>query len=111
VLTARDGREALGVLEGRADVDLLFTDVVMPGGISGLDLAGLARSLRPSLRILTTSGHMGRAEAEPEAETSFRTLPKPYRRRDLARAIREALDGPAPAVPARPAQKPRAVAS
>jgi hypothetical protein len=79
--------------------------------MSGLDLAGLAGTLRPFLRILTTSGHMGRAEAGPEAEASFPTLPKPYRRRDLARAIRAALDAPDPRQGARPPARARAAAS
>jgi CheY-like chemotaxis protein len=90
VLTASSAREALTVLQGGEAIDLLFTDVVMPDGMSGLDLAREAQRLRPALRILATSGHLGRVEAD---QPKVPVLNKPYRRHDLARAVRAALDG------------------
>jgi len=93
VLVAASGPEALPFLASGATIDLLFTDVVMPGGMTGRQLAEAARSMRPGLRVLFTSGytenvivHAGRLD--PDA----RLLSKPYRRVDLARRIRDALD-------------------
>src|SRR5689334_12269932 len=57
VITAVDGREALTLLEQSAKVDILFTDIVMPGGISGWELAERAQKLRPTLKVLLTSGY------------------------------------------------------
>jgi hypothetical protein len=57
VLEAATGAEAMDVLDQSPAVDLLFTDVVMPGGMGGRDLADAARKLRPSLKVLFTSGY------------------------------------------------------
>jgi PAS domain S-box-containing protein len=96
VLEAEDGPAALRLLEapGRA-VDLLFTDVVMPGGMTGIDLAELALRRWPELRVVFTSAY-----AEPElvqrglAEGS-QWLRKPHTALDLARTLRRVLDRPA----------------
>ncbi len=92
VIEAADGPSAMTVLEQRHDVDLLFTDIVMPGGMNGRELADAARRLRPGLRVLYTSGytenaivHHGRLDA------GALLLGKPYRRRELDRAVRAAL--------------------
>jgi PAS domain S-box-containing protein len=93
-LVARTGPEALAILDQEGSVDLLFTDVVMPGGISGIDLARAAGRSRPDLKILLTSGYAG---SEPEAQSARREFPfiaKPYRTPALARKLREALPGP-----------------
>ncbi len=96
VQTASSGDEALAVLEDGAEFDLLFTDVVMPGGMSGRELAGAATELRPGLRVLYTSGytensvvHHGRLDPDVQL------LSKPYRRDELARRVRRVLDEPA----------------
>ncbi len=89
VVAARTGAEAADILAGPDALDLLFTDVVMPGGMSGLDLARQARRLRPGLPVLATSGHVGEREA---GEVDVPILPKPYDRAELARAVRRALD-------------------
>jgi PAS domain S-box-containing protein len=93
VLVASSGPEALPILNSDARIDLLFTDVVMPGGMTGRQLADAAREARPGLRVLFTTGftenaivHQGRLD--PDA----RLLSKPYRRVELARRIRESLD-------------------
>jgi len=95
VLEAPDGDGALDVLREGTTVDLLFSDVVMPGGLTGPQLALAARGLRPTLRVLYTSGYTENADLHrgmPGAEL----LAKPYLRAEFAAAIRRALDAPAP---------------
>jgi signal transduction histidine kinase len=95
VLDADSGARALAVLRERDDVDLLFTDIVMPGGLSGRDLADEALVLRPRLRVLYTSGYSENAIVHHgRLDPGVNLLAKPYRRAELARAVREAL-GPA----------------
>ena len=94
VLSARSGEEALAVLE-RPDsgtVDLLFSDVVMPGGINGLVLAERARVLRPGLRVLLASGYSDDLLTRGEPSSAVDVLAKPYCRTDLAGRVRAALD-------------------
>ncbi len=93
VLEASNGREALEVLGGGAPIDLLFTDVVMPGGVSGRQLADQAAKLRPGLKVLYTSGYAENAIAhQGRLDPGVLLLEKPYLRTELARKIREALD-------------------
>ncbi len=94
VLSAADGSEALRLLEKNSSIDLLFSDIVMPGGISGPQLAQQALKTRPRLKILYTSGytentviHHGRLDP------GVLLLNKPYHRRDLAAKLRAALEG------------------
>jgi CheY-like chemotaxis protein len=92
VLVARDAQEALDVLRGPERVDLLFSDVVMPRGMNGAELARLARALRPELPVLLTSGYTARALSEEHGiADDFPLLPKPYRVAELACALRGAL--------------------
>ncbi len=87
---------ALGLLaEKRAAV--LFTDVVMPGEIDGPKLARAALARWPSLKILLTSGHEDAVGLGHVRD--FRLLVKPYRSADLARVLREAIDGDKPSRP------------
>jgi PAS domain S-box-containing protein len=95
VRQAADGNEALTMLRQGEPIDLLFTDIVMPNGVSGLDVFAEARQLYRDLRVLFTSGYSERFVDERPADsegTSF--LPKPYGREKLAAAIRNALGGP-----------------
>jgi CheY-like chemotaxis protein len=93
VETATDGEDALARLQTGLPVDLLFTDVVMPGRISGIELARRTRMLRPDLPILFTSGFAQDAlEQDAAAGEPIALLAKPYRRDELARRLREALD-------------------
>ncbi len=96
VIDAASGAQALPLLDAEEPIDLLFTDVVMPGGMSGRQLADEARRRRPGLRVLYTSGYSENAIVHHgRLDTGVQLLPKPYRRADLARAIRQALGGPA----------------
>jgi CheY-like chemotaxis protein len=92
VIAVENGPAALAELEQGRKVDLLFTDIVMPGGMTGHDLAVKASAARPGLRVLFTSGFPDSAE-QKKLDMAIRLLAKPYRRADLARALREALEG------------------
>lgn len=94
VLQAPDGHAALKIMErDAAAIDLLFSDVVMPGGMDGYALARAAAERYPRIRVLLTSGFPGDTLARLGAKAkAFPLLGKPYRRDELARAIREALD-------------------
>lgn len=94
VLEADNGEVALRILEGgEEDIDLLFTDVVMPGAPNGVTLSRRARQLRPGLATLLTSGFPGEAfRTDLELDAGEALLSKPYRKLDLARALRVALD-------------------
>jgi len=93
VLEAGDGMAALRVLEHlQTDVDLLFTDVVMPG-MSGRELSDEARKLRPSLKVLFTSGYTRNAIVHGgRLDPGVELLPKPFTSRSLAERVRELLD-------------------
>ena len=94
VLEAGNGPEALALLEAEPQVDLLFTDVVMPGGITGAELARRATARSPGLRVLLTSGY-ARDVLDGQIINDLHThlLYKPYTVEELARQVREALDG------------------
>ena len=75
------------------DIDLLFTDVVMPAGINGLELAENALKLRPGLKVLYTSGYTENAFMQSgHIKPGINLLSKPYGKYELARRIREVLD-------------------
>ncbi|UEX76563.1 PAS domain S-box protein [Sediminicurvatus halobius] len=98
VRTAADGAEALATLQREPAVDLLFTDVVMPGGLSGPELARAVRERRPELPVLFTSGYTQQAVMrDGRLESGVRMLQKPYRRAELAAKLREALGRTHPA--------------
>jgi signal transduction histidine kinase/ActR/RegA family two-component response regulator len=92
VLVAESGPAAVTVLEKGEKVDLVFSDVVMAGGMSGVDLARWVREHRPGTRILLTSGFADVAEDDAAAGLDIKLLRKPYKQADLARAVREALE-------------------
>jgi PAS domain S-box-containing protein len=98
VLLAATGEDALPFLESDAHIDLLFTDVVLPGKLGGKALAERARKLRPNLAVIYSSGytqnsiiHQGRLDADVEL------LSKPYKKQDLARRLRSVLGRRKPA--------------
>jgi len=95
VETAANGPAALAILRTGKTFDLLFTDVVMPEGMSGYDLAAAAQHLQPGLRVLYTTGFAGRLPNSSDTmHDVHRMLYKPYQQSDLARAVRAALDLP-----------------
>lgn len=97
VIPAKDGPEALAILQGGEHVDLLFTDVVMPGGMNGWELAARAQRLRPGLKVLLTSGYaVETLAARGRGHAEMLLLNKPYRKSELARRVREALAAPPP---------------
>ena len=93
VLEAANGHEALDIINRGDPVDLLFTDVVMPGDLSGAELAVKAREVRPGLKVLYTSGF---TEASMRGGSALSAddpvLSKPYRRDELSAKIRELQD-------------------
>jgi signal transduction histidine kinase len=91
VSEAASGVAALARLESEP-VDLLFSDVVMPGGIDGVELARAAMARWPGLHVVLTSGFPQTKLEDVFQPTGFRLLTKPYRRADLARVLRELLD-------------------
>ncbi|WP_347882401.1 ATP-binding protein [Bradyrhizobium sp. SSUT18] len=95
VISAVDGKETLQKLAVTPHVDLLFTDIVMPGGVNGWELAGLARKAKPDLRVLLTSGYaLETLAANGHVRQGALILEKPYRKAELARLLREALSMP-----------------
>jgi signal transduction histidine kinase len=90
VTTARNAASALRRLKGPQAFEMLFSDVVMPGGVSGLDLARRARGWNPGLKVLLTSGFIG-AEAIDWAD-EYPMIDKPYDSPSLAAKVRSVLD-------------------
>jgi PAS domain S-box-containing protein len=99
IVAAENAAEALSLVADGCVPDLLFTDVVMPGGMNGRQLALRLRERWPRLRVLYTSGYAaGAFTIDGEAVPTKYVLGKPYRRRDLAAKLREVLDEPAEAL-------------
>ncbi|WP_439375218.1 CHASE3 domain-containing protein [Bradyrhizobium sp. DASA03120] len=93
-IAAPDSRAALELIEAGQTFDLLFTDVVIPGGISGRELAEKVAKLRPGLKVLYTSGYTDNAIVHHgKLDDGVLLLTKPYRRNQLAEMIRKALNG------------------
>jgi CheY-like chemotaxis protein len=88
VVEASDADQALQRLDSNPEVKLLFTDVRMPGRLTGTDLAREAVTRRPGLKVLYTSGYVG-TDLDPHQDV----LQKPYRAQDLAAKVREVLCG------------------
>ena len=91
VMVARNAREALQHLKGLERIDILFSDVVMPGGMNGAQLDVEARRLRPELKVLLTSGYVAGQEADHGIGVDLPVLNKPYRREELARQLQVIL--------------------
>jgi CheY-like chemotaxis protein len=89
---AENGAAAIRVLESGTPVDLVLSDVVMPGGMSGYDLAHWIAAHRPAVKVVLTSGYTAEERSrDPVQETGHPILRKPYKRLDLAVALHEAL--------------------
>jgi CheY-like chemotaxis protein len=88
-IEAGSATEALAILE-RQRIDLLFSDVVMPGPLDGIELAQQVRERWPTVKVVLTSGFPG---TNLDGQQAVRILTKPYRSAELEAALREALDG------------------
>ncbi|UCJ18844.1 PAS domain-containing protein [Pseudomonas sp. MM211] len=89
-----NAREALLMLD-MADYDLLFTDLIMPGGMNGVMLAREARRRKPGLKVLLTTGYSESSlESTDAAGSEFEVISKPYVPTDLARKVRQVIEGP-----------------
>jgi len=91
VIAVNSPQEALRQLERNPQVDLLFTDIVMPGGMSGYELAEAAERMSPNLKLLFTSGYTRQEEQQQSRFRQSATLGKPYKSGDLSVAVRQLL--------------------
>jgi PAS domain S-box-containing protein len=91
VQSAGNGPAALSLLRDGAAVDLLFTDITMPEGLTGFQLAEAACAMRPGLKVLFTTGYAGMGDPAGASDWQQRLIRKPYRRPELAKKIRAVL--------------------
>jgi len=87
---ARDGHAALALIEQDPTIELVLSDVVMPGGMSGLELARATRKLRPGLPVVLATGYTELEERVMDEDFTF--IAKPYRREALVAALRAAFE-------------------
>ena len=100
VIEASDGPSAIRLLETKTPVDLLFTDVVLPGGMTGAQVAAQARELRPGLKVLFTTGYARNAIFHHgRLDKGVQLITKPFSFTDLAAKVRDVLDGLSPIHP------------
>lgn len=93
VLEAEDANKAVKILNSDTPIDLLFSDIVMPGGMDGIELAGKAVVLRPSVKVLLTTGFAeGAVARNGTLGANMQIIGKPYRREDVAMKVRDVLD-------------------
>ena len=93
IVTAHDGPAALEALIRNPDVDLLFSDIIMPGGMNGAELAAQAQAMRPGLKVLLSSGFIAEnINHDMLGDYARHLLIKPYRKDVLARQVRNTLD-------------------
>ena len=93
-LAAANAAEALALVGKNERFDLLFTDVIMPGAMNGRQLADAVLTIRPGLKVLFNSGYPENAIIHHgRLDQGVLLLAKPYRKSDLARMIRKALEG------------------
>jgi PAS domain S-box-containing protein len=94
VIEAHDGPSALSLLERQFRVDLLFTDVVLPGGMTGAQVAAQARGAKPDLKVLFTTGYARNAIVHHgRLDQGVQLITKPFSMSDLATRVRDVLDG------------------
>ncbi len=92
-LEAGDGAEALAVLDSASQIDLLLSDIVLPGGMTGPEIASKANLIRPALKVLYVSGYPDQSiRQHGVSDDDFGYLVKPFKRRDLARKVRNLID-------------------
>jgi len=91
VLEASNGASAMQVLGLHPEVEVVFADMVLPGELSGLDLARRVREVHPNVHVILSSGYSAELMSGWGEEFDLQVLPKPYRQADLARIFCEAL--------------------
>ena len=91
-ITAEDGLRVFDATWGEGRIDLLFTDLVMPGGMNGLALADAVRERDPGVSILLTTGYNEELVVGGERKRGSDVLSKPYRRSELLDWVRQALN-------------------
>jgi CheY-like chemotaxis protein len=91
VLEASNGTAAMEVLVGHPEVEVVFSDLVLPGELSGLDLAKRIQQVHPNVHVILTSGYPAELVSEWGAGLDLQVLRKPYRQAELAHIFREAL--------------------
>jgi PAS domain S-box-containing protein len=107
-LSAANGVEALAIADSCAAFDLLFTDIIMPGGLNGRQLAAEMATRRASLKVLFTSGFTENAVVhDGRVDSGILLLVKPYRKLDLARMLRIALTSAGAFTDEKPPTEPR----
>jgi CheY-like chemotaxis protein len=90
VITASDAHGALEIIRRGEPIDLIFTDVVMPGGKTGVELAVEARDLLPNVKVLLTSGYPGEASAHYElGRSEWPMISKPFRQSELLARLQD----------------------
>lgn len=95
VLRADDASEALTLLDGSGHIDLLFSDLIMPGGMNGVMLAREVKRRRPKMLVLLTTGYAESSIERVDARgAEFDLIQKPYKRSELATKVRQVLEGP-----------------
>ncbi len=95
VLRAENASEALELLDGADTIDLLFSDLIMPGGMNGVMLAREVKRRRPNMNVLLTTGYAESSIERVDARgAEFELIQKPYKRTELATKVRQVLDGP-----------------
>jgi CheY-like chemotaxis protein len=93
VLEAKDGASALEIIEQHPNINLLVTDIIMPGGMNGVELAQHARRLRPGMKVIYCSGFPADALAERSMPlVDGPLLHKPYQRSDFEAQVREIME-------------------
>jgi CheY-like chemotaxis protein len=96
-ISAADGHAALNIVARSEPFDLLFTDVVMPGGMSGRELADIVVKIRPGIKVLYTSGYTENSIVHHgRLDEGVLLLAKPYRKGELAEMVRRALGAAQP---------------
>lgn len=92
VIEAGTGSEALALIDAHPEIDLLFTDIVMPGGMTGDELAKAVRAIRPRIKVLFTSGYAEPSVAGRQLADTGTWLKKPYTAKELTSRLRKLLD-------------------
>ncbi len=92
-MEAGDGKEAIKHLKGSQPFDLLFTDIVLPGGMNGVEIAEQAKRIQPNIKVIFTTGYAEKAVVHSgQLDPSAALLSKPYRREELLGKVHALLD-------------------